>query len=339
MIPYMTLQKGWVRQMKNNKVALLLGAAGVMASALLISVMSVKNAPHRTGMVVFALGGKAQLRNTIEIPIEELDSLVMEYGSKNIKVYLTQDDHVTVKEYLYSDSPKATASVSYMENKEVVVTGTKMHSFVIFGFWGEGERIEVYVPEGSLAKLSLETRSGNITSEASCVREEGSLLLKAGSGNIKWSNVTAGSVFVEAGSGNVKLENIQGNLRVETGSGNITGNQISGKVRAQAGSGNITLKGISGSGSAQAGSGNVRLETNEVTGDIDLTTGSGNIYLELPSELEFYFQAETGSGNISTDFEDALSYNNRGNRAEGEVGEAQVDIQVHANSGNVRVAN
>ena len=86
MIPYMTLQKGRVRQMKNNKVALLLGAAGVMASALLISVMSVKNAPHRTGMVVFALGGKAQLRNTIEIPIEELDSLVMEYGSKNIKV-------------------------------------------------------------------------------------------------------------------------------------------------------------------------------------------------------------------------------------------------------------
>lgn len=337
MIPYMTLQKGRVRQMKNNKTALLAAAAGMIVFILLICVMSVKSAPGRGSMMVFSFGGRARLRNTIEIPIEELDSLVMEYGSKNIKVYLSQDDHVTIKEYLYSDSPKAAASVAYTGNKEVVVTGAKMHSFVIFGFWTEGERIEVYVPERSLGRLSLETASGNITSDASCIREGGSLLLEAGSGNIKWSNVAADSLLVEAGSGNVKLENIQGNLRVVTGSGNITGNQISGEVSVQAGSGNITLKEISGSGNVQAGSGNVRLETDEVTGDIDLTTGSGNIHLELPRELEFHFQAETGSGNISTNFEDALSYNNRGNHAEGEIGEGQTKIHVRANSGNVRV--
>lgn len=339
MIPYMTLQKGRVRQMKNNKAVLLAAGAVMMIFILLISVLSVRNAPDREGIAVFSLGGRAELRNTIEIPMSELDSLVMEYGSKNIKVYLSKEDHVTIKEYLYSDSPKATASVSYTGDKEVVVTGAKMHAFIIFGFWGEGERIEVYVPEKSLAKLSLETGSGNITSEASCISEGGSLLLKAGSGNIKWSNVEAERFSAQAGSGNVRLENIKGNVQVTTGSGNITGKQIDGEVDVQAGSGNITLTGISGSGSAQAGSGNVRMETDHVTGDIDLTTGSGNIHLELPHELGFYFQAETGSGNINTDFDDALSYNNKGNHAEGEVGEEQVKIHVKANSGNVRVSN
>ncbi|MDE7287001.1 MAG: DUF4097 domain-containing protein [Lachnospiraceae bacterium] len=325
--------------MKNSKVALLAAAAGMMVLILLISVLSVRNAPGRGGMTVFSLGGKAELRNTIEIPMSELDSLIMEYGSKNIKVYLSKEDHVTIKEYLFSDSPKAAASVSYTGEKEVVVTGAKMHAFIIFGFWKDGERIEVYVPEKGLGKLSIETGSGNITSEVSCISEGGSLLLKAGSGNIKWSNAAAEHLSAQTGSGNVRLENIKGNVLVRTGSGNITGNQMDGAMDAQAGSGNITLTGISGSASAQAGSGNVRLETDFVTGDIELTTGSGNIHLELPRDLEFYFNAETGSGNISTDFDDALSYNNKGNRAEGEIGEAKVKIHVKANSGNVRVSN
>lgn len=327
--------------MKKGKIALLAALIVMAVFVLFISVMSVRNAPGRGDMVSFSFGGKAELRNTIEIPSSELDSLVMEYGSKNINVYLSEDENVMIKEYLYSSSPKAVASVSYNEDKEVVVTGGEMHSIVIFGFWTGGERIEVYVPEKSLAKLSLETGSGNITSAVSGVREEGSLLIKAGSGNIKLSNAEAENLSVRTGSGNVKLENIKGNLKVETGSGNITGNQMEGKLDAQAGSGNITLTEISGEGSMEAGSGNVRVETDAVTGDISLTTRSGNIHLELPENLAFHFQAETGSGNISTDFDGALSYNKKGNQAEGEVGAGapQAEVHVKAGSGNVRVSN
>ena len=324
--------------MKRSRIVLLAALIVMAALGLFISVMSVINASGRGRMVSFLLGGKAELRNTIEIPSSELDSLVMEYGSKNINVYLSQDENVTIKEYLYSDSPKAAATVSYTGDKKAVVTGGEIHSIVIFGFWTKGERIEVYVPEKSLAKLSLKTGSGNITSEMACVREEGSLFLKAGSGNIRLSNAEAENLSVLAGSGNVKLENIKGNLKVETGSGNITGNQIEGKLNAQAGSGNITLTEISGEGSLEAGSGNVRVETTVVTGDMSLTTRSGNIRLELPDNFAFHFQAKTGSGNISTDFDDALSYNKKGNQAEGQVGAGapQVEIYVKAGSGNVR---
>lgn len=329
--------------MKNGRTFLLSAAVVMVAAIILVSVLSVRNAPqYREGdMVQILFSGRAELRNTIEIPLSDLDSLVMEYGSKNIKVYASKDEKVTIKEYLYSNNPKAAASVSYPGDKEVIVTGGQMHSIVIFGFWGEGEKIEVYIPEKSLAKLSLETGSGNITSETCCTREEGSLSLHSGSGNIKWNQAAAEDLSFQAGSGNITLQNIKGNVSVQTGSGNVTGKWMEGNLAVRTGSGNITMTEISGGGEIEAGSGNVKVEAVAVTGDMNLTTGSGNIHLELPENLSFYFQAETGSGNINVDFDDALSYNKKGNYAEGEVGSGapQVEIHVKANSGNVRVSN
>lgn len=331
--------------MKKDKITLAAAALILMLVALFISVMSVKTAPERGagGMISFSLGGKARLRNTIEIPLAEVDSLVLEYGSKNINVYPAEDETVTIKEYLYSDSPGAIASVSYQEDKKVVVMGGEQLSVAIFGFWMGGERIEVYLPQKSLENLSMETGSGNITSEIPCTREEGSFSLKAGSGNIKCGNASAEKLSFQAGSGNIKLESIRGNVSVLTGSGNITGESMEGNLNVKAGSGNITLKEFSGAGRMEAGSGNVKVEAVAVTGDVAVTTGSGNIHLDLPKELAFHFQAETGSGIINTSFDDRLSYNKKGNNAEGEVGSeaggAAVEIRVKANSGNVKVSN
>lgn len=311
--------------MKNSKGALLGAVIAMTGAIILVSVGSIKSAAyHREGGMAWALfPGNVQLRNTIEIPLSDIDSLVMEYGGKNIKVYASEEEKVIIKEYLYSSSPMAIASVSYGEDKEVTVTGGQTNVIAILGFFGGGEKIEVYIPEKSLAKLYLKVGSGNVTSEASCTREDGSLTVHSGSGNIKWRQAVAENLSFQAGSGNIALWNMKGSLAVGTGSGNIT------------------MTEISGSGVVEAGSGNVKVEAAAVTGDMSLTTGSGNIRLELPEDLSFHFQAETGSGAINVDFDDDLSYNKKGNYAEGEVGsgEPRVEIRVKANSGNVRVSN
>lgn len=337
--------KEQVKPMKNNRVVLLTAAVIMGLGIFFICLMCVSRVSGREerGGLLFSIGGNAELRNTIEIPLEDVDYLDITSGGKNVEVYFSKEDAVIIKEYLYSGDSQAVAKVSYQDEKKVVVTGAQRFTFVVFGFWNRGERMEVYIPEKSLMALSIETGSGNITSDTDCIREEGSLVVETGSGNIRWRNAVGKEILFQAGSGNIKLENIRGNGELYVGSGNITGDEIEGSFRAQAGSGNITLSGFCGEGSVEAGSGNVRVKAMAVTGDMEITTGSGNISLKLPKEAGFHFQAETGSGNINTDFDEVLSYNKKGNFAEGKVEAGssgdEVEIRVRANSGNVRVSN
>lgn len=327
-----------------NKLGLLIAALVMMIMIGVICVMSVDRAAE-DGYVFqifdFAFGKSASLQNTIELSVEEVSSLKLEYGSKNIKVYPTSEETITIKEYLYSDRPEAHATVTYPENNEVVVTGGNVQTIVFFSLGiNGGERIEVYVPEKALLALSLQTGSGNIIGEHDCVAREGSLAVRAGSGNIKWNGADVREVSFQTGSGNIKIEDIKGDITVQAGSGNISGDFLLGKLSASAGSGNITLTEFAGSGAVTANSGNVNVEAVSVTGDMEMQTGSGSIKLEVPKELSCHMEINTGSGSIKTDFDDVLSYNKKGNSAEGDVGAApEVSIQLKANSGSVKVIN
>ncbi len=341
-------------KMKNNMPAFIAAALAVLFCMGFICVMSVKVGGQEgySGMpLTFSFGGKAKLRNTIEIPLQRADKLKLEYGSKNIKVYPGGDDVITVKEYLYSK--KGLAEVVYGSDGEVVIRGGRSRNFILFGFWaGEGERIEVYVPERSLAEFSIETKSGNITSETDCTREDGTFsaqagsgnirlcgagakefLLEAGSGNIRAEALSGENISINAGSGNVHAEEITGSLTMETGSGNIDGKELRGGVNADSGSGNIKIDGLTGSVKAEVGSGNVTVKAKEVSGGVSLSAGSGNVRLEMPEETEFHFIGDTRSGNISTDFDDALSYDKKGKSARGDVGQ-NPDIEIWAETGS-----
>lgn len=335
-----TAGKERTAHMKKDKVIMLFGAAVVILCTVLICVMSASSALKQGGggIQFFAFGGKAGLRNTIEINPSDADRVKLIYGSKNIKIYPSKDDTVIIKEYLYSNRPEARASVTYRDG-EAVIEGADQRTFVFFGFfWGEGERIEVYVPEKRLEELWVETGSGNITCQWGALEAKKAIRAKAGSGNIKWLESTAEEISLQAGSGNVKAEGLKGAISLRTGSGNINGTGLEGLLNVQAGSGNVTLKEVAGSGKVEAGSGNVKVEASEVTGDIATLTNSGNNSLEIPGDLSFHFRVETGSGNISTDFEEQLSYNKKGNHGEGDVGDGKgPTITMKAGSGNVRV--
>lgn len=332
--------------MGKNKIILL--AAGIIMLIAVggISAMSVRYRSEQGGterMTSVVFGGKAKLRNVIELPLSEVEKLTLEYGSKNIRVYPAEDNAaangIVIEEYLYSDRAGAKASVSWSGEKEAVVTGGKGLSFVLFGFWpGEGERIEVYIPQKSLKMLSLQTGSGNITSETDCIESGGSLAAGAGSGNIRWKNTEAEKISIQAGSGNLHVENLKGRITLHTGSGNITGEKLEGSIDAEAGSGNVRLEEFVGEGKIETSSGNVTVKAESLTGDLAFRAGSGNVNVTIPDDASFHFQAETGSGNIWTDFDQKLSYNKKGNLAQGDVGERPgFHVKAKTNSGNVSV--
>lgn len=320
----------------------MIAAAFMIPVAAIISVLSVKSAESNGGTHII-LGGRAELRNTIELSASEVDELEVIYTSKNIVVYPSEDDRIIIKEYLISDRPEAQAKVDTTDNavtkeRTVRVTGGKAFAITIFGFWAMGERIEVYLPREGLKDLLMQTSSGNIKAESGFSMKTERFEAVAGSGNIVWRDTDAGEVYIEAGSGNLVAENLTGDMEIRTGSGKIRLENLEGSAEITAGSGNITVEEFSGQGFVKTGSGNIRMEVQEIEGDLKLKTGSGNSRLILPTQSSFRFAAQTGSGNINTFFDDMLSYNKKGNQAQGEIGEnPSALISVEANSGNVNI--
>lgn len=319
-----------------NKFVLIICEAVVIVLAGIVALCSVFYA-RRGGS--FIMGG-AELRNTIEIPLSQADSLLADYGSKNLDVYVWQEDKIVIKEYLISGHGDAKATVTFEDKKAVVTGGRWNWSWGNLFFLGSyNERIEIYLPAQGLQELELCTGSGNIRAgENFALEAQKKAGIRTGSGNINWKNTNAGEIVLYANSGNIRGDEIRGDVSLHTGSGNITVKEMEGDVTAEAGSGNITMEQVSGSCKAKAGSGNIKVNMAEVAGDISLQTGSGNQRLELPEIPAFSIQVDTGSGNIHTDYDEFLDYNKKGNHVAGQVGDEPIcRITSSAGSGNVTI--
>ena len=111
-----------------SKYALLAGAGVIVFLAGIVSLLCVLY-EKKGGSLVY-MG--AELRNTIEIPLSEADSLLVDYGSKNLDVYVWQEDRIVIKEYLSSGRSDAKATVEYDGNR-AVVTGGKWNYLLVPG--------------------------------------------------------------------------------------------------------------------------------------------------------------------------------------------------------------
>lgn len=269
-------------QMKWNK-SMTIATVIMVPVILIVCLLSVNKAKEYSGVSVVFMG-KAELRNTIEIPLSEANELTVEYSSKNIQVYPAKGDTVIIKEYLLSKKEEAHAKC-VTENGKATVTGGKVSTIVFFG--GIGERIEVYLPVEGMKAADLKTSSGNITADETFSLNAKQVSVTTKSGNIKWRNTKADKIALAASSGNVKVEAdaVTGDIQLKTGSGNIKlmlPKELSFDMKVQTGSGNIDTdfeemvsynkKGNQASGtvgtapecliSAQAGSGNVKITRN-----------------------------------------------------------------------------
>lgn len=320
--------------MKWNK-SMWIATAIMVPIIAIVCILSVNNAKEYDAVSVIFMG-KAELRNTIEIPLSQAKELAVEYSSKNLQVYPAEGDTIVIKEYLLSDKEEAKARC-VTEGERATVTGGNVSTIIMFG--GIGERIEIYLPKEGLHSVELKTSSGNITANETFALTAGKVSVAAKSGNIRWRDTKAEAVSLTASSGNVKCRSLEATeILVSTNSGNIDAEDVSGKLEISASSGNINALQIEGCGSMSANSGNVKVEADAVTGDMHLKTSSGNIKLLVPKELSFGLEIQTGSGNISTDFDDYLSYNKKGNQASGVVGAAaDCQIAAQAGSGNVKI--
>lgn len=307
--------------MKDKKAIIAIAAVVTVGVIFLIAYFASVCVPENGydwGWGSFSFGGQAKLRNTIEIPMSDIDNLEVSYKSKNLKIYRGDDEKVVIKEYLNKSEKEDLATLS-ISNGTACVTGGRPNLDFNLGF-NFDERIEIYIPEKGIKNIKVSSKSGNISTESPYAGSYDNLVVESGSGNISWSNVQTINATVATTSGNIKVEDIMG------------------VVDVGAGSGNIKVTSFNGNGKIETHSGNVKVEADELTGNIQVKSGSGNVKLGLPDNTAGHIELETGSGNINTDFDDCLSYNKKGNQADGEIGAEPVNrIAVSTKSGNIHI--
>jgi hypothetical protein len=108
------------------------------------------------------------------------------------------------------------------------------------------------------------------------------------------------AVNATSGSGNVKADNLTGSLDLGSGSGNVELGHVSGPLVLSAGSGNISGSYISSTKiEAKDSSGNVDLSFDRPPGAVDISDGSGNVTLKVPTNVSYRVVATASSGSTS----------------------------------------
>lgn len=165
-----------------------------------------------------------------------------------------------------------------------------------------------------------------------------------------------GSLHIEKAGGDVDLDQAPEGAWVSTGGGHIRIGRAAGAVDASTGGGGIEIGPVAGSVTAGTGAGDVHVTLADAPGDeqnVEITSGSGRILVDLPPGFEGSFELETAYTRSSaptriespwelardktTDWDASEGTPRRYVRAHGSVGNGGGLVRVHTVNGDITV--
>lgn len=143
--------------------------------------------------------------------------------------------------------------------------------------------------------------------------------LRTGAGEITVTG-RAGAATVRTGSGDVTLGAVDGDVDLRTGSGRASVGPVAGRTQVKTGSGTMSLAALAGPGQIRAGSGDLRLGVvradlfvksgsgdlvidDAEAGQLELTTGSGNLRVGVHAGAAAELDLSSGSGRVRSELE------------------------------------
>ncbi len=288
-----------------------------------------------------------------------IEEISVDYGmnSNDVFFYMSDTDKLVVKEYLNFEANEQLMSSISLSGNQLTIRGKKRDHNIFFNLSiGRDGYTEIYLPKTAFRKLQVTTISGNVESDL-LFEIEKEFKISSTSGDIFFDSVKAEDIQVSTVSGEVKIDDAYGDVDVNTTSGDvyIEGskgdrelNTVSGEViiigmegefSINTTSGNVFVKDSKGYGKVGTVSGEVSVSLAKLTGDLKISTTSGDAKLKLPEKVSFVFDYDSTSGDCNTFFEDSLSYNQRRTNAKGTYGNnAVMKVKISTVSGNLSVS-
>lgn len=172
--------------------------------------------------------------------------------------------------------------------------------------------------------LSIETLSGDVQ-----VEDVGTLAVRTASGDVNASGVT-GSAAARSASGDIEIERVGGDAAGESASGSVGIDTCAGRAAARAISGDVSVSGVAGRVTVGASSGSVELDSSRGFAGAEISTVSGNVYVELPPDVDASLAWSTVSGGVSIE-------GGTGRRGELELGSGGPALEIKTASGDIGV--
>lgn len=178
--------------------------------------------------------------------------------------------------------------------------------------------VTVHAPAGS--RLAARTGAGDVEVTGTA----GWAAVRTGSGRVVMGRVD-GDADVITGSGDLTVGDVSGRARLRTGSGAVALASAGGATDIQAGSGNVEIGSVAGDLGARTGSGDLRI-VDARSGHVDVTTGSGELYVGVHPGVAAELDLTSGSGRARSDLDvaftpprDAVALHVRGRTGSGNV--------------------
>lgn len=274
----------------------------------------------------------SQLMNELTFSLDSISEVTISYDEENVTFYESEDDKLTIREYMTENKSSYYAKVTQRGDSITISEGGK--PLFKDGFF---RYIEVYLPASYHEKLTVTTTDGDIDISGLEIFLH-ALRIDSTAGTIRLNTVEAQNVYLSTTSGILDIDSLNADIiRIDTTSGNLSCEKLNGNVTYTTTSGNADIKSAIGSGNYKANnSGELNVIYTEVTGNLSFFNKNDGIYVTLPADLEFEFEAATKNGSISTSFQECISIEGRTTR--GTVGgHPTVTIKAETKNGNIEV--
>ena len=261
---------------------------------------------------------REQIDESKTFDVQGVNEIYIDTVSTDINIIPTNKEEIEVHFYgeVSTNIKRVIPSlVAYKSGDELRIEILQPKTFFIgFNIWRT--KLDVYIPESSIEALKIETVSSD-TSVSNLKVDKFSF--GAVSGDFKGESLFASDLKINSISGDISLRDYTGNINVDV---------VSGDIALVDGSQNDNIEVVKVSG-------DVYIEQ-EDSSNMNISSTSGDIEINLSEDAQFYLKAKAISGHIENRFPIKIISSGR-RELEGIVGSDEKEIIVSTTSGDIDI--
>ena len=137
-------------------------------------------------------------------------------------------------------------------------------------------------------------------------------------------------------NGDVVAENVPGDASLSSANGDAEAVDVDGYVAVSSANGDAIARGTTGIAGASTANGEVDVEVFALRGDVDLSSGNGDVEAGVAPDLDAEVELSVGNGDIEEEVEFTRRRSSP-NRVEGRLGEGGPTLSCSSGNGDVRL--
>ena len=277
-----------------------------------------------TAGIILGVTGKLalaveQIDESKTFDAQQINKIYVDIVSTDINVIPTDEEEITV--HLYGEvstnkDMELPSLVAYQSGDELRIEIIQT-KMILIGISIWRTKLDIYIPEDSIEVFKADTTSSDMDVSNLVVNE---FEFNSVSGDFKGESLLANDIKLKSTSGDISLNDYTGDVNV---------NLISGDVVLEDGGQNENIE-------ITTVSGDVYIEQEDPS-NMNVRVTSGDIEINLSEDAQFFLNAKTTSGYIENTFPIKITSSGRRN-LEGEVGSDEKQIDVSTTSGDISLS-